>query len=211
MVEQQGREEEGLVIAQLEFVKQQLAELEVTLEEKRRMLGAFGVKVFNDDPEPRYKPWKMPLDGGKAQAKKLMTAYTNVHLTVLDKLSAGYPLSNRRQQLIREGLIAEKKASYEVDEWDVLMLPEEEHGSVWVGKIYEGIHERGIQRGRYIALQMREAGKKLSMNNAISEEVDARQDAFDSSYVQAINKRKDASALWKKYERGVQEGIRQLL
>lgn len=72
------------------------------LARKRRMLSKFGVKVFEDDK-------LMPIDGGKAQTKKLMEAYKDkeIKLTVMDKLDAGYPVEERAKQLICEGKIRE--------------------------------------------------------------------------------------------------------
>ena len=61
-------------------------EIDELLERKRRVLAKFGVKVFEDDK-------LMPLDGGRAQTKKLMAAYKDkeIKLSVLDKMEAGYP------------------------------------------------------------------------------------------------------------------------
>ncbi len=77
-------------------------EIDELLERKRRVLAKFGVKVFEDDK-------LMPLDGGRAQTKKLMAAYKDkeIKLSVLDKMEAGYPQEERAKQLICEGKIKE--------------------------------------------------------------------------------------------------------
>jgi len=77
-------------------------EIDELLERKRRVLAKFGVKVFEDDK-------LMPLDGGRAQTKKLMEAYKDkeIRLSVLDKMEAGYPQEERAKQLICEGKIKE--------------------------------------------------------------------------------------------------------
>jgi len=65
------------------------------LDKKRRFLETFGVKVFADDPEPRYKRWKMPLDGGIAVSRRHMRLRREICLTPNDKFLAGYPLEER--------------------------------------------------------------------------------------------------------------------
>lgn len=84
-------------------------ELEEAILAKRRLLAKFGVKVFDDDK-------LMPLDGGKAQTKKLMAAYKDkeIKLSVLDKMEAGYPQEERAKQLICEGKIREEGIE---DQW----------------------------------------------------------------------------------------------
>lgn len=50
------------------------ASLEAIIDEKRRFLGRFGVKVFDSDPDFKYKPWRMPLDGGKRNYERILAA-----------------------------------------------------------------------------------------------------------------------------------------
>jgi len=50
------------------------ASLDAIIEDKRQFLKTFGVKVFDSDPDFKYKPWRMPLDGGKRNYERILAA-----------------------------------------------------------------------------------------------------------------------------------------
>ncbi len=66
------------------------------------------------------------------------------------------------------------------------------------------MYELGMMRGRQVA---KKVPREASINEAILEEMDSRQEAFSVDFVRKINAKGDAHKLWAEYERGVKEGL----
>jgi len=73
------------------------------------------------------------------------------------------------------------------------------------------LYQLGKKNGRRVMAKLKKKRKPASMNVALTEEMDARQESFPAAFVQLVNSQDYASKLWQVYERGVKESVLQIL